>query len=166
MATHKQQDEGVVLFGFTLSIDGRSQLVHLHGRDGLALPAGQFTAHVVRHAAKGDLYQPGPWIAGKALKRPLRGSRYQGLLNGVLRGGEVPKTADHHAEYLRREIAQQVLSSDVQQLVRHGSSSVLACMICRTSMGMLNGTPPGPGPADNRAAISYARCGPSTSTIQ
>src|ERR1700677_72090 len=154
MAAHKEQDERVILLGFTPSIDRRRQLVYLHGRDGLALPAGHFAAQVVRHAAKGDLDQPAPRVTGKALNRPLRGSRYQGLLNGVLSGGEVPKTADHSAEHLRREIAQQVLGSDVQQLVRHGSSSVLACMICRTSMGMLNGTPPGPGPADNRAAIS------------
>jgi hypothetical protein len=37
---------------------------------------------------------------------------------------------------------------------RHGRSSVLPLMICRTSIGMSVGTPPGPGPADNRAAIS------------
>src|SRR3984957_7960740 len=33
------------------------------------------------------------------------------------------------------------------------NSSPLPVMICRTSIGMLVGTPPGPGPADNRAAI-------------
>ena len=115
MATHKEQDERVVLIGFIPSVDGRRQLVHLHGRSGLALPAGQFAAHVVRHAAKGDLNQPGPRIVGNAFPRPLRGRRDQGLLHGVLGGGEVAKTADHRAEHLRRKIAQQVLGSDVSR---------------------------------------------------
>ena len=91
---------------------------------GLALPAGHFAAHVVRHAAKGYLGQPRPRIVRNAIARPLHGRRYQGLLHSVLGSGEVPKTANHRAEYLRREIAQQAPGSDVQQLVRHGSSSV------------------------------------------
>ena len=39
-------------------------------------------------------------------------------------------------------------------------------MTWRTSMGMFIGAPPLPGAADARAAISYARCGVSQSTIQ
>ena len=154
MATHKEQDERVVLPGFAPSIDGRRELVHLHGCGGLALTAGEFAAHVVGHAAEGDLNQPGARIVRDAFPRPLRSRRDQSLLHCVLGGGEVAKTADDRAEHLRRKFAQQMLGSDVRQLVRHGSSSVLRVMICRTSMGMLNGTPPGPGPADNREAIS------------
>ena len=36
----------------------------------------------------------------------------------------------------------------------------------RTSIGMFNAAPPGPGAADAWAAIAYARSGVSTSTIQ
>jgi hypothetical protein len=37
---------------------------------------------------------------------------------------------------------------------------------CRTSIGMLVGTPPGPGAAEMRPATSQARSGVTTSTIQ
>src|SRR5581483_422806 len=37
---------------------------------------------------------------------------------------------------------------------------------CRTSIGMLVGMPPGPGAAEIRPAMAYARSGVATSTIQ
>ena len=74
---------------------------------------------------KSNLNQPSPRIVRNAFTRPLHGRRYQGLLHSVLGSGEVVKTANHHAEHLRRKIAQQMLGSDVQHSVRHGSSSVL-----------------------------------------
>jgi hypothetical protein len=78
------------------------------------VPARQLPAQVIGHAPPRHLNQPGARIAGKAFPRPLNGRRDQCLLNRVLGGGEVAKTADNRAEHLRREFAQQMLGSVVQ----------------------------------------------------
>ena len=85
--------------------------------------------------------------------------REQRLLHGVLGGSEIAEAPDDGAEHLRREFAQQMLGIDVPWLGGHSKSryrgsSVLTLMICRTSIGILKVAPPGPGPADSRAAIS------------
>ena len=75
-------------------------------------------------------------------------------LNLVLGGGEVTETADDHAGHLRREFTQQMLGTGDQRPRYHSSSSGGPLITCRTSIGMFIGTPPGPGAADARAAIS------------
>jgi hypothetical protein len=40
--------------------------------------------------------------------RPLYGSGYQSLLNGIFGGGEVPVPAKRGSEHLRREFPQQM----------------------------------------------------------
>ena len=84
------------------------------------------------------------------------------LLHGVLGVGEVPVAADHGAEGLRGELAQQTLDAGV---VGHTSGSG-ALMTWRTSMRWRMGAPPWPGAAEISAAISTARSGVSTSTMR
>jgi hypothetical protein len=121
---------------------------------------------VIGHAPAGDLDQPAAGILGQALPGPLHGRREQRLLNRVLGGGEVPETPDDRTEDPRRQLAQQVLGTGVQGPDRQNKSSGGPLITWRTSIGMLNGAPPGPGAAEARAAISTARSGLSQSTIQ
>ena len=118
-------------------------------RTGFTAAARHFAAHVVEHAAGSHLNQPGSGIIGDAFAWPLHGRGKQGLLHGVFGGGEITEAADHCAEHLRRELAQQVL-----EVSAHSISGGGALITGRTSMGMFNGTPPGPGAADAPAAIS------------
>ena len=173
MTAHEQQDERVVLIGFTpnLQIGRGRHRFDLHGRGGFPAAARHLAAQVIGHAPRGHLNQPGAWILGTAVPRPLDGRRDQCLLHGILGGGEVAETADDRAEHLRRKFAQQMLGSGIQRLrrhriSRHNKSSGGPLITCRTSIGMFIGAPPGPGAADARAAIRYACSGLSTSTIQ
>ena len=154
MAAHEEQDERVVLIGFARSGGRGRHLPGLHGSGGFAAAAGHFAAQVVGHAPAGHLNQPGAGIVGNAFARPLNGRREQGLLHGVLGGGEVAETADHRAEHLRREFAQQMLVTGVQRPRGHTNSSGGPLITCRTSIGMFSGAPPCPGAADARAAIA------------
>src|SRR5260370_14150148 len=146
MTAHEEQDERVVFFG------GR-QLLDLHNGGGFAAAASALAADVIGHAPASDLNQPGARIVGHAFARPLNGRREQGLLHGVLGGGEVAKTSDDRAEHLRRKFSQQVLRSD-HQLRPPTNSSGAPAITCRTSMGMSVDSPPGAGPAESRASIS------------
>ena len=92
-------------------------------------------------------------LSGTPSSRPLQRRREQRLLHRVLGGGEVAEAPDHRAENLRRELAQQVLAGGVQGRGRHTSTGG-ALITSRTSIGMFIGTPPLPGAADARAAIS------------
>jgi hypothetical protein len=80
--------------------------------------------------------------------------RRSALLHRVLRGGEVSMTPRDGAEYVRGQLAQQVLDRVVQSLRRHTSTGEMLIITCRTSIGMMSGAPPGPGAADALAAIS------------
>jgi hypothetical protein len=119
----------------------------------LSPPPRKFTAQVIRHAPAGDLDQPAPRIAGHALVGPLGGGGKQRVLYRVLGGGEISESPQHRTENLRRQLAQQILFR-VGRLGSHTSPAVKLIMTGRTSMGMNNGVPPGPGAADARAAIS------------
>jgi len=143
MTAHEDQRQGVIL------IRGRRETAELRRRFGFAAAPGGLTPKVIHHASRGDLNQPAAGIVGHAFPRPLHGGSDQGLLNGVLSGGEVMETAHDRTEHLRREIAQQVLGNSI----RHGSSGG-RLMTGRTSIGMFSGTPPGPGAAEAWAAIS------------
>ena len=134
---------------------GRDLLVRrrLHHHDVLAPAAGQLRAQVVGHAPGGDLDQPAARVVGDAVARPLLRRREQRLLHRVLGGGEVAEAADHRAEHLRRELAQQVLARVVERRLRHTSTGG-ALITWRTSIGMFSGTPPVPGAAEARPAIS------------
>ena len=138
---------------------------HVPHRDRLAAPPGQLGAELIDHAPGGDLDQPAARVVGHALLGPLQGGREQRLLDRVLRGGEIAEAPDHRAENLRRQLAQQVLASEVEGRSRHMSTAG-ADITSRTSIRRFIGAPPGPGAADARAAMAYACCGLSTSTIQ
>src|SRR5271170_6987779 len=70
----------------------------------------------------------------------------------------IPETASDSAEHLRRKLTQQMLGSRIPFLghwsSRYSISGGGPLMTWRTSIGMFNGTPPGPGAADALAAIS------------
>ena len=52
-------------------------------------------------------------LSGTPSRGHCAARRDQRFLHGVLGGGEVTKAADHRAEHLRRQLAQQVLGTDV-----------------------------------------------------
>src|SRR5678815_3946651 len=104
---------------------------------------------MIGHPPHGDLDQPAARVVGDPVRGPLLRRRDERLLHRVLRGGEIAEAADHRAEHLRRELAQQALTGEA------GHTSTGGPLITsRTSIGMLSGLPPGPGAADARAAIS------------
>ena len=86
-------------------------------------------------------------------------------IHRVLGCGKVTVAARNGSEDLRRQFTQQVLDRRIET-PSHTNSGGGPLMICRTSIGMFIGLPPCPGAADASAAISYARAGDSTSTIQ
>jgi len=154
MTAHEQQDERVVLIHFILRVGRRRRPVELERRGGFSAPAGEFAADVIGHAPGSHLNQPGARIAGAPLPRPLNSRRNQRLLHGVFGVCKVTESADDRSEHLRRKLAQQMLGTGVQRRRRHSSSSGGPLITWRTSIGMLNGVPPGPGAADARAASS------------
>src|ERR1700745_2871945 len=80
------------------------------------------------------------------------------------------KPASNGAEHLRRKFTQQLLGGCVPWLghssFRYAISGGGPLMIGRNSIGIFSGEPPGPGAAEIRAAMSYARSGLSTSITQ
>ena len=135
-------------------------------RQMLALAPGGLAADVIDHPPRRHLDQPAARVVGHSVARPLLRGREQRLLHRILRGGEVAVAADHGAEHLRREVAQELFGVVIEGRSAHGSSGGKPLITSRTSMGMFSGAPPGPGAADASAAIAYARAGFSTSTIQ
>ena len=131
----------------------------------LALPPGALAADVIDHPARRHLDQPAARVVGHPVARPLLRGRKQRFLHRIFRGREVAVAADHRAEHLRREVAQQVFGGWIEARLGHSMSGG-GLITSRTSMAMLSGAPPGPGAADASAAIAYARSALSTSTIQ
>lgn len=86
--------------------------------------------------------------------------------------------AQHGIGTRAQMVARGIAARTIDGLVRSGrarrwfvvpgrySFAGAALITCRTSMGMFSGAPPGPGAAEAFAAISRARSGVSTSTIQ
>ena len=93
--------------------------------------------------------------------RPFHRGRGERLLYGVLGVGEVAVAPSDRAEGLRAELAQQTLDVCPGHTSGSGAPSTW-----RTSIGCWIGTPPGPGAAEARAAISSARSRLSTSIIR
>jgi hypothetical protein len=168
MAAHEEQQQRVVVLA-GLGVLGRRRELRvgrlLPQHLGLAPAPRDLAAQLVGHAPRGDLDKPRPRVVGHALVGPLHRGGEQRFLHGVLGGREVAEAADHCAEHLRRELAQQVLVG-LRRARRQTSPLVLLIITGWTSIGMSSGLPPGPGAADARAASSYARCGVSTSIIQ
>ena len=168
MAAHEEEDQRVVLVGDVgrHASRRRAQCVerrefwrgrHLllgwrlgdHGR--FAPPPRELGAQLIGHAPHGDMNQPSARVVGHALIRPLHGRRKECFLDGIFCLRKVTKTANHGAENLRRELAQQVLPRRVQSVGVHRSAGG-ALITSRTSIGMFSGTPPLPGAAETRAA--------------
>jgi len=141
----------------SISSTGATVSTSFANRD-FPLTTGSFAAHLVGQASGCDLNQPAAWILRNTLLRPLREGRYHSLLNGILSGGEVAKTASDRAEHLRCKFAQQMLGSRVPRLChcssRYSISGGGPLITGRTSIGMFRGAPPGPGAADSFAAIA------------
>ena len=165
VTAHEEQVERVVVLHRGL-VRGEGEL--LLGRDQadhqrLALTAGGVRADLVGEPPRRDLDQPRSRMIGEPLLRPLQRGRDERLLDRVLRRREVAELADHRAEHLRRELAQQPLHLERGGRSHHRESSLGALITWRTSIGMFSGLPPGPGAVDASAAIAYARSGLSTS---
>ena len=71
---------------------------------------------MVRHATRGNLNQPAARIVRNSFPRPLGERRDHRLLHRIFGCGEVMKTANHRAEHLRRQLAQQMLVLRTQTL--------------------------------------------------
>ncbi|GAA5771091.1 hypothetical protein Aros01_07626 [Streptosporangium roseum] len=166
MTAQEQHDQRVVpvrLVGVVGGGRGPPFRGRLRGHQLLPAAAGLLVAHLLGHPAERDLDEPAAWIARHTLLRPLGRGVQQRLLDRVLGGVEVPGAAGEHADDLRREFAQQVVDG---RIVSAHSSSGGADITWRTSIGMFNGLPPGPGAAERDAASSIARSWLSQSTIQ
>ena len=166
MTAHEEQRQRVVAVDHQILVrrrDERPFRPQLTAHARLAVAARKLAAQVIRDAPQCHVVQPASRIRRNALRGPLRRGGDERFLQRVLRRVEIAVLPRDRAEHLRRECAQQAL--DLARLA-HTSAGGGACITWRTSIGMFSGTPPGPGAADAVAAISCARSGRSTSTIQ
>ena len=171
MAAQEEEHEGVVVGDGALVPGDRGRLAG----DQLALRAGRLAAAMVDEPALGGRQEPAVGRRRDAVARPVIGGGEQRLLDGVLGSVEVARAARQRAEDPRREVAQQVLDGGGAQIGCPAACSRNApisaavdgasSMTWRTMIGCWMGTPPWPGTADTRAAISTARASDSTSTI-
>jgi hypothetical protein len=123
------------------------------GGDGiLAVPPGDLAAQRVGQPAQRHPDQPAARLIRNAFSGPLLRRGDERLLHGLLGRREVLRAADHRAEHLGRQVAQQVLYG-------HPTSLGGPLMICRTSIhrcsislpsGPLTGAP---GAVEASAAI-------------
>ena len=141
-------------------------MVGLREHELFATTTRVFLAHVIGHAPEGDPNQPAAWVVGEPLLGPLGGGGDERFLDGVFGGAEITEPPNDRAENLRRQLAQQILSLGIQRARVYIRSSGGALITWRTSIAMFIVVPPEPGADEARAAISYARSGRSTSTIQ
>ena len=111
VATQEQQNEGVVAVARTTLVhSGRAALGQCPSSDRVFSAATRLLgAQEVGEPARCDGDEPTPGVVGHPFSRPLQRSRSQRLLGGILRQVEVAVAADHRAEDLRRQAAQQVL---------------------------------------------------------
>ena len=172
MTAHEEQQQSVVLMRLHGQVRRRRERLldpPLTDDDVLTPASRELTSEVVGHPPHRDLEEPAARVGRDPLLGPLRRRGDQRLLHRVLRSREISMTPRDRAEHLRREVTQQVPELGRRRPrrgVQRHASVVGALMTCRTSIGMTSGLPPGPGAADAFAAISYARSGVSTSTIQ
>ena len=112
MTAHEEQSEGVVPLDHVPAVGCRHDLrvVRLCGNvGGFAATTSHVLTSEIDHPSRGHLNEPAARVVGQTLGGPLEGGREQGVLNGVLRVGEIAEAPDDGAEHLRREVAQQVL---------------------------------------------------------
>ena len=142
------------------SADGTDlSLVNRQRRGDLLAPTARIGATVlVDESTRRHRDEPCQRVVGKPCP-PFLGGHDESLLHGVLGVRELAGTTSDRAEGLRGELAQQVLDVGSGHTSGSGAPSTW-----RTSIGWRMGTPPGPGAADDRAAISRARSRLSTST--
>ena len=154
MTAHEEQNQRVVLLSIAFHFGHGGQIIKFGRHGSFPAAAGQFASNVIGHAPACHLAKPAARIVRNAFFGPLHGCCDQRFLHSIFSVGEVMEAADDDPEHLRREFAQQVLGTVVEEPPAHGNSPETRLMICRTSIGMLNRIPPGPGPPDMRAAIS------------
>src|ERR1700722_10884925 len=111
MATHEQQNEGVVTV--RRDVVGAIWIPDLGWRP-LGHPLLSASTRLVRPQQVGEPArrrsdEPSLWIRRSAVSRPLHYGCEQGFLSGVLCQVEVAVATDERAETLAREMAQQVL---------------------------------------------------------
>src|SRR5438105_2313331 len=101
MAAQEQQRERVVLIQ-----PGPGVMRRVKGDDGfLAAAAGALASPVVDEFATRDRDQPGAWMVGGPVTRPLLGRREQRLLYGILTGLELTVALHQHTEDSWRQVA-------------------------------------------------------------
>src|SRR5262249_55794932 len=125
--------------------------------DGLfPAPTRELASLIVGETPRGDVNEPASRVVGQALTRPLVGGCDERFLYRIFRSTEVPESPDDRAEHLRRKFSQQGLDPRIVRIVpdAHVNSLGGALIPSRTSIGMFIGTPPLPGAAEARAAIS------------
>jgi hypothetical protein len=126
-------------------------------RQVLASTAGICAAVFIDQSAPGNRNQPSERSIRQAT-RPLLGREDESLLHRVLGVREFTVAAGQRTERLRGEFAQQALDVGPGHISGSGAPSTW-----RTSICCWIATPPGPGAADERAAISSARSRLATS---
>jgi hypothetical protein len=89
-------------------LNGRDCLVTLLRDIALAPSAGALTANVIGHPTGRHLDQPATRIVGHALTWPLRRRGDECFLHSILSRCEVTELPYHRAQYLRREITEQL----------------------------------------------------------
>jgi hypothetical protein len=103
MAAHEEHDQRVVPIGDL----GCRRL--LPRREPLPVSPRLLAPPLVDQPPRRGLDEPPARMLRDSVSRPVPGRREQGLLDGVLGGGEVAGAAGQQAEDLRRQLAQQVL---------------------------------------------------------
>ena len=158
MAAHKQKNECVIRIHVPLDFNRRHADVCVLPHLGFPFAAGDLAAHLIRHSSRCNLNQPPSWILRNAFLRPLPERRNHGLLHRIFGRWEVAKASHHGSKHLRRKFAQQLLGALVPWPNHHrflySISGGGPLIIGRTSMGMFNGAPPGPGAAEAFAAMA------------
>jgi hypothetical protein len=114
VATHEEEDEGVIVLG-ELVVRGRCERLGVAEGGLFSPPARGLAARSIGEAPRGDVDQPGARVVGEALARPLHGRGEQGLLDGVLGGREVPVAPNDGAEDLRCQLAEELRDAVVDR---------------------------------------------------
>jgi hypothetical protein len=117
MTAHEVQIQRLIAFVDAGRVSGqRDLLVNRNQTDDklLAQPSCRIGTDLIGETARGNGDQPRSRIVRRSLLRPLCGGGHQRFLHRVLAAAEVAVATKQHAQDLRRQIAQQVLSVAVQ----------------------------------------------------
>lgn len=152
MAAHEEKNERVVL----LRLDDWSHHLGIEGRLGFSMLSRKVAPQLIGEPVRSNPNKPAEGVVGNPLRRPLHGRRQESFLNGILRRSEIAKAAHDRRENLGCKFSQQPLAAFRKRIgLRHiRSAGVMLTITCRTSIGMLSGSPPTPGAAEAFAAIA------------